>query len=136
MIDFSEHFNDSYERVTRDSDKFYDEFYKIFFSSSEEIPILFKNVKMPEQKLMLKESLIFVISFFVSKKADNYLCDIAILHHDKLKIQSHYYELWINSMIEAVKKTDGKFDSQTEMAWRITLAPGIEFMKHYSRSLA
>ena len=131
MIDFDEVFNDSYRRVMANPREFFDEFYRNFMGKSDEIRDLFSGTDMERQKEMLTESLAHLISFFVTKKADDYLIEIADLHRNKLKVTPKMYEIWMDSLLETLGKLDRQFDRNAEMGWRVTLSPGIEFMKHY-----
>ena len=49
-----------------------------------------------------------------------------------LNISPQLYDIWLNAIICTISEQDDQFDSQTKIAWRVALAPGIEFMKcHY-----
>lgn len=133
MIDLNQLFNDSYERISENSDEFFDAFYKSFLGKSKEIDQLFTNVDMEKQKIVLRESLVYMISFYSTKVAGDYLIELADLHQNKLKITPSMYQEWLDALIEALTKVDKIFNKDVELAWRITLSPGIEFMQHYSK---
>lgn len=132
-------FSASYERAFQFDDekkKFLDRFYEIFFTKAPEIPQLFKDAHMGAQKTMLQDSLLYMKDFFLSRKPNEYMKRIATVHSKAGKdVRPELYDLWLDSLIEAVKEYDPEFDSEVELAWRIALSPGITYMKHmYRRS--
>ena len=129
-LDFNELFNDSYEYVLNNSDEFFDRFYLNFINSSPLVKAAFHNTNMDNQKRMLKTAITHMVIFFTSKKANQYLITIAAMHKDNYGINIKLYETFISSLIDTLEEFDPKFNNQTAVAWRITLAPGIEFMKH------
>lgn len=133
MIDFNEHFNDSYERINVDSDLFFTEFYNEFKGRSESVKEMFAEVDMENQKKLLKKGLFYLITFYATKKAGDFLINLADDHHNRLKLTEEHYELWMDSIIATLKKVDHKFDKNAEVGWRITLGPGIVFLQHYFR---
>jgi len=46
MIDFNEHYNNSYERINVDADLFFEELYNQFRGQSEELDEMFTNIDM------------------------------------------------------------------------------------------
>ena len=88
---------------------------------------------MQMQKDILRMSLVYVVNFFVNHRAGERLEEMAFSHSAGQKdIHPRFYQLWIDALVETVKACDPKFDSSVELAWRVVLAPGIEFMKfHY-----
>jgi len=131
MIDFNEHFNNSYERINVNSDFFFDEFYNEFLGRSESFKELFAGVDMDRQKKMLKKGLFYLVTFYATKKAGDSLVHLADDHYNQLKLTEEHYKIWMDSLIATLKKVDRKFDKNAEIGWRITLSPGLEFMQHY-----
>ena len=136
MKDYVEIFNDSYERIVRDddvSDEFFAQFYEIFISKSSLIAEKFKNTDMASQREMLRESLMFMVNFYVHKRSDAFLRELAMSHSRKgVDIEPYLYDIWMDSVIDTLRERDAKFDRDVELAWRIVLSPGITFMKfHY-----
>ena len=118
-------FNDSFQ-VCYANPGFINCFYHAFLNSSEEVRDKFKNTDMKTQKRMLRKSLAFMISANTNPDA---ISATAIRHNkNHLDIKPHLYTLWMDSMIEAVKKTDPRFRPITEDAWRVVLQPGIDYM--------
>ena len=125
-------FNDSFQICASDP-LFLDRFYKVFFSSSEEIKEKFKHTDMKKQKKVLLKSL----AYMMNARSNPGLISATAVNHDKkhLNISPHLYGIWLNSMVEAVKQSDTRFNQQIEDAWRKTMQPGIDLMiKKYLES--
>lgn len=133
-MNYDKIFNDSYERISLNLHEFFDVFYQHFINKSEEIKKLFAEADMNLQKEMLSASLTYMISFSATKQASDYLKNIAEIHRNKLKISPQMYETWMDSLIETLAILDKQFDQNVELAWRVVLGSGIEFMKHYSKN--
>lgn len=129
-IDFNEIFNDSYDFIRRNEILFYKTFYEVFINSSPQVKVAFKDTDMVKQHEMVRESFGFMICFFVTKIADEQLVKLAQDHKQKYKVDSELYTVFVNSVLVALAKIYPKYDNDCAVAWRITLAPGIEFMKH------
>ena len=129
-IDFSEFFNDSYEYVLTNDELFFSEFYRVFISSSPEIKVAFKDTDLTKQKEMLRDSIAYMVSFFVTKIADMRLIQTGKHHSQALKINPQMYEFFVDSLLIALENTYPRYNSKCGLAWRITLSPGIELMKH------
>ena len=131
-FDFNELFNDSYEFVLNNSDEFFDRFITTFINSSPLIKEAFRNTDMDNQKSMLKKAITHMVIFFTTKRASPYLIAISKAHINTHNIAPHLYENFINTLISTLDEIEPHFSNETAVAWRITLAPGIEFMKHMS----
>jgi hemoglobin-like flavoprotein len=132
-------FAQSYIRAlqfTDENKKFLDRFYEIFFSKSPAIAQLFKDTDMGTQKTMLQDSILYMKDFCISKTANEHMRRIAKVHSKSGKnIPGELYDVWLDSLIEAAREYDSEFTEETERAWRIALAPGINYMKQmYDRS--
>lgn len=129
-LDFNELFNDSYEYVQNNSEEFFDLFYNNFINSSPQVKEVFRNTNMANQKTMLKTAITHMVMFFTSKRASQYLITTATAHKNSYQISTTLYEDFLNTLILTLESFDPNFNNQTAVAWRVTLAPGIEFMKH------
>jgi hemoglobin-like flavoprotein len=107
-----------------------DRFYEIFLAKSAEIAERFGNTNMSMQKTMLYDSLLFMVSYQKSEAARVHVERIGRTHsrsaHD---IPVWMYDVWVDSLMEALSDYDPEFDDQVELSWRVALAPGIEHMK-------
>ena len=139
-LNYEKLFEDSYTRVvgqgiglSDDGKLFFNAFYDAFFSKSDEICQKFANVDMVAQVGMLQKSMFHIISFYVAKTDSEYLQSIAMTHsRAQYDIKPEYYDIWLESLIETVRKMDSEFEDDIELAWRLAMTPGIQFMKfHY-----
>ncbi len=133
MQNVEELFNDSYARIMgRESEgrDFFDAFFEDFFTRSPMIREKFKETDLDDQKVNLRQSLLHLMAFFSTKSIDSELERIARIHskseHD---ITPDLYEVFTDSLISTLRTFDPLFDDNIELAWRVVLAPGIEFMK-------
>lgn len=108
-------------------------FYEKFTQSSPEIEEKFANSDIERQKEMLRDSFNHVLTFSTQRQSGEELERIAGRHSKAdLDIAPRLYEAWLDSLIAAVQELDPEFNSTVETAWRIVMAPGVEFMKgHY-----
>lgn len=136
MSDYHALFNDSFSRIMGDEDRrdrFFDLFYETFLSSSDEVREKFVTTDMDVQKRMLKTSLLYMTAFASAPRPSDSLLRLARLHSKAEKdIRPELYGAWLDAIVVAASLVDTKFSAAAELAWRVTLAPGIEFMKaHY-----
>ena len=130
-------FTESYERIFgrqihigETGNRFFDFFYENFMASSPEVAAAFRNTDMSKQKNMLKKSLLYSINFITNKNNFESMERIAHTHSKKnYDIKPYLYDLWMDSMIAAVKQFDAQFSDEVELAWRLAFAPGITYMK-------
>ena len=133
MIDFLDVFNASLARLKNKA--FIDRFYDIFIASDKRVADLFRETDLGRQKLMLSESLEEMKVFFCDHLQSPYLQSLARVHgRNARNIPDWMYDTWLKTMLQAVQETDPKFDATVGLAWRIVMAPGTEFMKHYGEA--
>jgi hemoglobin-like flavoprotein len=133
MQRFDEVFSASYARVIGDgayNPAFISRFYEIFLQSSPEIETRFANTDMSRQKTMLHDSLDTLVDFNRSRRLSANMQHLAQIHssHDR-DIPPDMYALWLDSLMQTVAEFDPAFDRQTELAWRLMLAPGICYLQ-------
>ena len=126
-------FKKSFQRVAEneiDGMDFLQYFYTIFIGKSPRLEKLFENTSIESQKLLLKKSLTELLKFYEEKQVNQHLLEIGQIHaEDKLNISPDMYDLWLDTLIETIKKYDPEFYPKIELAWRVTLTPGITYMK-------
>jgi len=127
-------FDSSYERIlskSAESGNFFDAFYEKFINASPIVKDKFKNTDMKRQRAMLEKSLHYVAYLFTNQEIYSYIQEIAELHNRKnLDIRPELYDLWLESLIDTVRDFDSDFDDDVELAWRLSLARGIAYMKY------
>jgi hypothetical protein len=133
MSNLAQVFNDSYDRVMHGTDRkrteFFAEFYNLFIATSEEAACKFRNVDMATQVGLLQASVSILLAFFVTRREDKLLIQLAKRHsrHD-LDIPPRLYAVWLDCLIETVRRFDSKFNDNVAAAWRTIFSAGIEFM--------
>jgi hemoglobin-like flavoprotein len=117
----------SYHRC-RQTGQFFDAFYKIFLHASPEIAALFAQTDIVRQKLMMKQSLLEMLSYYCG--TDSARQDIERLGklHQRFNLRPEHYALWLKSLCEAVAQHDPKFSEDLGEQWREAMQPGIELM--------
>ena len=126
-------FGDSYRRALGNHSynaDFISHFYRCFFDQSEQIRNMFANTDMSAQKTMLHDSLEHLLEFYTTRKLTPQMQHLARVHGRKGRnVPANLYDLWLDSLMDAVKKFDPQFDDEIELAWRLVLIPGITFIK-------
>ena len=134
MVDYLAEFESSLARVCAPelSQSFFARFYERFTGSDERIAALFEGTDMGYQVKMLKDSLSELREFSISLKSNNYIVTLARIHGVRgRQISPDSYDTWLDTLVETVVEIDPECGLQTELAWRLVLAPGIAFMKFY-----
>ncbi|MGE0386245.1 MAG: globin [Gammaproteobacteria bacterium] len=132
-LNFEKVFDASYERaISRDvgGKTFIQTFYDRFIGASPQVQEKFRNTDMTRQIAMLEKSLHYVAYLFNTPAFYSSVERIAALHSRAQKdIPPPMYDLWLESLIDTVREFDPKFDNEVELAWRLSLARGIAYMK-------
>lgn len=130
---YDQQFEASYARVMREgayNPAFVGRFYERFLGSSEEVAGRFARTDMARQKTMLHDSLLTLVQFSRSRRLTPQLARLARIHsRGEQDIPPQLYEDWLDSLMATVAEFDPQFDQQTELAWRLTLAPGISYLQ-------
>jgi hemoglobin-like flavoprotein len=116
----------SYHRA-RQSGQLFDTFYQLFLGKSSEIPPMFARTDFPHQKLMLRESILEMLVFAQTGSGRDEIQRLA-QRHRQLNVNPAHYELWLDSLCEALAKHDPQFNSALEYAWRDAMRKGIDVM--------
>ena len=129
--DYRQLFYDSYLRcVVSDQDGFFKRFYQLFIASDPEISKMFAHTDMERQISLLQESLLHMIDFSNSRVANERMRQVATYHGStEMNIPLHMFDLWMDRLIATVRERDTRFNAHIETAWRVSLAPGIAFIK-------
>lgn len=134
VVDYIDEFNQSFSRVTAAGvcDEFLDQFYRRFVAAHPDVAKAFGDTDMEHQKAMLRESLAEMADFSIKHKSNPYLVTLARIHGVRgHNIPVEQYDLWLDCLVDTVNSVDDKCTESVMLAWRIVLAPGIEFMKFY-----
>ena len=121
-------FLDSFERCIK-NERFIPAFYEFFLGSSEEIRGFFNGTDFSRQRRVLKVSLYEMIAASARRSVDMTELSPLTERHRNLKIQPHHYEIWMQSLIQAVEECDRYFTPEIERVWREAFRAGIGFMQ-------
>jgi hemoglobin-like flavoprotein len=129
----SQVFNDSYERVIDTPGKsreFYSAFYALLIASSDEAASKFRTTDLEKQVNALNGSVTMLMASYASGGGEaDYLDKIAERHSRRgLNIAPRLYAVWLDCLIETVRRFDPKFNDGVATAWRGLFSKGIEFM--------
>ncbi|MEH6650238.1 MAG: globin [Motiliproteus sp.] len=131
-MDYEQIFDQSFERCRQRtvSKPFFEYFYERFIARDPRVAEIFHNTPLQHQHKMLEKSFYRLVLFYSTNSADDYIEDIAIKHdRNHHNIDPDLYELWLDTLMEAVKKYDPRFSDRIELAWRLVLSTGITYMK-------
>ncbi len=110
---------------------FMETFYRIFIKSHPDIKVLFSETDLKKQFGLLRIGLNMVILFAKEDEsiAKDVLEKIRKTHcRKKLNIRPELYKYWINSLIEAIRIKDSKFNDELESKWRAVLQNAVDFI--------
>lgn len=126
-------FEASFERVTPRgayNPDFIEGFYRRFLGSSDDVARRFARTDIARQKTMLHDSLETLVEFSRNHRLTAQLTRLARVHsrgeHD---IPPALYDSWLDALMATVADFDPQFSQDVEIAWRLTLAPGIAYLK-------
>lgn len=110
---------------------FLDLFYERFLASSPKVRDKFANTNFARQKRLLRASfyLILLASEDPEGGPERYLKHLAERHSTRdLDIGTEFYDLWLDSLLEAVKLCDAQYGPEVERAWEEMMGIGIDYM--------
>ena len=115
--------------------KFLDIFYEKFLASSPKVREKFSNTDFARQKRLLRASfyMILLASEDEQHGPERYLKFLAAHHaSNALNIGAQLYDLWLDSLLQAVKQCDPRYTTEVEEAWEEVMGVGIRYMlEHY-----
>ena len=116
---------DSYYRCRRD-ERFLDTFYDTFLAKSPAVAQLFAKTDFKLQKLMLRQSLLEMLCFDREMSGTHEEIERLGLRHRELRVQPEMYEMWLDSLCEAIKKHDPSHTPALEQLWRQAALKSIQ----------
>ncbi len=111
--------------------RFLDRFYEVFLASSPKVQEKFRNTDFVRQKRALRASLHLILLASTGEPGgpERYLKDIATRHSARqLDIGAELYDLWLDSLLAAVKECDPQFGAEVSAAWEAVMMVGIHYM--------
>jgi len=119
----------SLQRLTS-GPEFLDRFYEIFLNSSPKVKEKFAHTNFHKQKVALQGSLFGMLKYAHCGigEQDDYLQDVAERHSKgSLDIGSELCDLWLDSLLTAVKECDPEGNAEVLTAWEQVMSEGIRF---------
>ena len=112
------------------TDEFLVTFYNILTQSSADVARMFAHTDMPRQRRLLKEALIYLISYPAGNEfSQQRVIELGNSHSRAgLNVRPELYDIWVDSLIKSIRRHDEQFSPALEAAWRRVLAPGIAAM--------
>jgi hemoglobin-like flavoprotein len=110
---------------------FLDRFYELFLGSSPEIKEKFANTDLERQKSALRASFQLLVSAASDEHGgpEHHLNGLAERHSRRdLDIGAAYYDLWLDSLLQAAREFDGEFTADVEKAWENVLGVGVKYL--------
>ncbi len=138
MKDYMAFFEGSYRRLTRDPGirgDFIEGFYERVLAGSPDVARRFALTDMRRQQLMLARSLDEMVRFSAERRAPDTLRRTAENHGPAhLDIPAGLYDEWLEALLASVREFDPECTEEVLLAWRVILAPGIEYMRNHPRT--
>ncbi len=98
-------------------------------AASPEAALKFKNTEMAAQIRMLRASVAILVAYSGSEDHTEYLEKLASRHSSSgVDVSPSLYGVWLECLVETVRRFDSKFSPEVEIAWRAVFSKGIEFM--------
>lgn len=108
---------------------FYEDFYNNFMSKSPEIRAMFVNTNMESQRALLRGGIMWLV-MHARGMSDAKIRALGESHsRHKLNINPMYYSMWLDALLETIRKHDPHYDTGIEQSWRNALRPAIELIQ-------
>ena len=110
---------------------FLDRFYEIFLASSPKVSEKFARTDFTRQKQMLHTSFSLMLRAAQNEESGppDYLQTLARRHGaGQLAIGADFYDLWLDSLLAAVRASDPLTSPKVEQAWETVMGIGIKYL--------
>lgn len=118
----------SYHRCRSDA-RFVDTFYDLFLARSPEVAQKFEHTDFERQKMMLRESLLEMISFEQDLPGAHEEIAKLAQRHKELEVTREMYVMWLDALCEAVERHDPEYTPEIGDSWRRAMQKGIDWMQ-------
>jgi hemoglobin-like flavoprotein len=111
--------------------KFFEAFYERFFEVCPAAKPLFAKTDFERQRRLLQHAFGLLLIFPAQPAGEpNILARVAERHSRRdLNIDPALYPLFIDSLIDTVKRYDPEYSPAVEAAWRSAVATGVAYMR-------
>lgn len=128
-MQYSEQFYESFRRCRIDQE-FLEMFLSDFCEHNPRFYERFEEINLEQQTKMLKASVILIYNSAQLPSVRNSVRKLGRKHKDLgMKISEQELNMWFDSLLKTVKRTDPCYNSEVEEAWKHTLALGLDIMK-------
>ena len=119
----------SFDRCLATGD-FFQTFYDIFLATSPEIASKFAQTDFNKQKNLIKASVAMMIRLGTGNaNARRILEKVGNTHsRQALDIRPELYDLWLDSLCEAIQRHDPDYSAELEALWRENMQEGIKLV--------
>ncbi len=126
-------FNNSFEACVAQPG-FLERFYDIFIGASPEVQDKFKATDLKRQiRILRKSMLVLTMASLETSEAAEEIARLGQSHgRHGMRIGPHLYDLWLDSLLQAVKEFDPEWSNGVADSWRKVFAPYITTLKSYS----
>jgi len=113
-----------------DGVSFVEYFVKTLLENSEEIREHFANTDGDALSRALVQALIHLAAYYPNHIPDSVLEEIAVRHNRHGRaIKPHLYDIFLDCMLETVRRYDPEYEENIRDSWRHVLSPGLEYIK-------
>lgn len=113
------------------SQSFFDTFYQHFLASSPAVRDRFVKTDMTAQKHLLRAGILNLV-LYARGMSGTKLRALGQSHsREGFDIRPELYDLWVDSLLLAVRQHDPEVDLEDLAAWREVLGKGINVIKSY-----
>jgi hemoglobin-like flavoprotein len=123
-------FDSSLARCNADP-RFVERFYEIFLASSPKVKEKFAQTDFVRQRAALRASLNAMLAAARNGNTgpEHHLYDLAERHSSRqLNIGAELYDLWLDSLLAAVKEFDWQNSPEVQAAWEAVMMVGISYL--------
>ena len=108
---------------------FFEDFYTTFQATSEDIRRMFVNTNMAEQRRLLRAGVMWLL-MYARGASGGKLEHLAKTHNrDGYNVNPALYSLWVDALLETVRKHDPQYNVDLDRHWRDAVRPGIEIIQ-------
>lgn len=111
------------------NDQFFVDFYDRFMGSSPAIRELFVDTDMKQQRHLLRNGIMQLV-LHARGMPDSKLRALGQSHsRGGYNIRPEWYQLWLDALLDTLRRHDREYDEAVAAAWRRAITPGIELIR-------
>ena len=120
----------SFCRCMGASDEFFDDFYETLSARAPGLGTLCAHVEMQQQNQLIRQGVEHLIDYATgNEQSAQELRRLGKTHgRSGLNVRPELYSVWIDTLVETIRKHDQQSTDDIEAAWRVVVRGGIEQM--------